>query len=119
MRLHPRFEPALWAGLAAPLLSLLVALQWHGLSQDQATLILAAIAAAGGVVTAIATRPIAPAAFTAAVTALFALFAGFHFSVRPDIIAGVNGLILAGLAVWTRMQVTPTASAGAAVSGRH
>jgi hypothetical protein len=103
----PNREPALWIGVLSGSLSLLVALQIGNLSSDQAALIVAAITAVGGVATAIATRPIAPAAFTALVAATAALLAGFHFNVSAGTVAAVNGLVLAVLTLVTRHQVSP------------
>lgn len=103
-----RREPALIIGAVSAGLSLLVALGIGGLTSEQAALIVAAITAVGGVVTALATRPVAPAAFTAAVTAVADLLAGFHYSVAPATVAAVNGVVLAVLALLTRAQVSPT-----------
>jgi hypothetical protein len=107
----PRREPALYIGAISAGLSLLVALNFHGLTSEQAALIVAAITAVGGVVTAVATRPVAPAAFTALVTAVAALLAGFHFDLDPGTVAAVNGVVLAVLALITRHQVAPAAAA--------
>ena len=112
----PTREPALYIGVLSGALSLLVALNIGSLTSDQAALIVAAITAAGGVATAIATRPIAPAAFTALVAAVAALLAGFHYDVAPGTVAAVNGLVLAVLTLVTRHQVTPV-SRPAAVRG--
>lgn len=103
----PTREPALWIGVISGGLSLLVALQIGHLTSDQAALIVATITAVGGVITAAATRPIAPAAFTALVTAVADLLAGFHFDVSAGTVAAVNGLVLAVLTLVTRHQVTP------------
>lgn len=106
----PVREPALYIGVVSAALSLVVALNVGSLTSDQAALIVAAITAVGGVITAIATRPIAPAAFTALVTAGAALLAGFHFNVSPGAVAAVNGLVLAVLTLLTRGQVAPSAT---------
>jgi hypothetical protein len=103
----PTREPALYIGVVSAGLSLLVALQVNGLTNDQATLIVAAITAVGGVVTALMTRPIAPAAFTALVAAAAALLAGFHYDVDPGTVAAINGVVLAVLTLVTRHQVSP------------
>ncbi len=105
--IHPRFEPALYIGLVSSGLSLLVALRFHGLTADQATLIVAAITAVGGAVTAATTRPVAPAAFTAVVVAGADLLAGFHFNVSPGVVGALNGVVLALLTLLARGQVTP------------
>lgn len=109
--MNPTREPALIVGVLSGALSLLVALNFHGLSSDQAALIVAAVTAGGGVATALTTRPIAPAAFTALVAAVAALLAGFHFNVSPGTVAAVNGLVLAVLTLVTRHQVTPVSAA--------
>lgn len=114
--MSPRREPALIIGVVSAALSLLVALNWHGLTSDQAALIVAAITAVGGLITALSTRPIAPAAFTAVITAGVALLAGFHFNLDPATVATFNGLVLAVLTLITRHQVTPTVAAPARLS---
>lgn len=106
----PTREPALYIGVLSGGLSLLVAVGFGSLTSDQAALIVAAITAVGGVVTAIATRPVAPAAFTALVAAGAALLAGFHFDVSAGTVAAVNGLVLAVLTLVTRHQVSPVSA---------
>ena len=103
----PNREPALYIGVVSAGLSLLVALNVGGLTSDQAALIVGAITAVGAVITALMTRPIAPAVFTGAVTALAALLAGFHYNVSPGTVAAINGLVLAVLTLLTRGQVVP------------
>lgn len=103
----PTREPALIVGVISGALSLLVALQFGSLTSEQAALIVAAITAVGGVITAVATRPVAPAAFTGLVVAVADLLAGFHFAVSAGTIGAVNGLVLAVLTLVTRHQVTP------------
>jgi len=105
----PTREPALYIGAISAGLSLLVALNFGHLTSDQAALIVAAITAVGGVVTAVATRPVAPGAFTALVAAAAALLAGFHFNVEAGTVAAINGVVLAVLTLITRHQVTPAA----------
>jgi hypothetical protein len=115
MTMAPTREPALYIGVLSGALSLLVALNFGSLTSDQAALIVAAITAVGGVITAIATRPVAPAAFTALVAAVAALLAGFRFDVSPGTVAAVNGLVLAVLTLVTRHQVTPVGRSTAGV----
>jgi hypothetical protein len=106
----PRREPAWYVGVLAPVLALLVALNVGGLTSDQAALIVAAITAVGGAILALATRPIAPGLFTAAVGAVAALFAGFGFHADPGVVAAVSGVLTALVAFISRHQVTPVAS---------
>lgn len=105
--MHPRVYPALWTGLVSAVVMLLVSINAHGLTHDQGALIVAAIGAVSGAFMAIFTRPIMPAAFTTAVTAIFALLAGFHFNVAPDVIAGFDALIMATLAFFTHTNASP------------
>lgn len=109
---HPKLEPALYAGGLSSILAFLVAIRFHGLSTDQASLIVAAFAAVSGAVTSVFTRPLAPGLITGAVTALFDLAAGFHFSAQPDVIAAVNGVVLFVLSVLTSTRVSPTSRTG-------
>ena len=111
----PAREPALYIGVVSAGLSLVVALNVGGLTSEQAALIVGAITAIGAVITAVFTRPIAPAVFTGAVAAVAALLAGFHFAVAPGTVAAVNGVVLAVLTLLTRGQVTPAVGA----SSRH
>lgn len=111
----PTREPALYIGVVSGGLSLLVALNVGSLTSDQAALIVAAITAIGGVATALATRPVAPAAFTALIAAAAALLAGFHYNVAPATIGVINGLVLAVLTLVTRHQVSPVGRASAGV----
>jgi hypothetical protein len=101
----PTREPALYIGALSAGLSLIVALNFGHLTSDQAALIVAAITAVGGVITAIATRPVAPSAFTALVAAVAALLAGLE----AGTVAAINGVVLAVLTLVTRHQVTPAA----------
>ncbi len=108
----PVREPALYIGVVSAGLSLVVALNVGSLTSDQAALIVAAITAVGGAITAAVTRPIAPAAFTTLVAAVAALLAGFHYDVSPGTVAAVNGVVLAVLTLLTRGQVSPAVSRG-------
>ncbi len=103
-------EPTLVLQVISAVLSFLVA-SGFGLSDTQAALIVAAISAVFGVVNAVMVRPIAPAAFTGLVAALAALAVGFGLNVSPEMVATVNGLVLAVLMFMTRAQVTPAGDA--------
>jgi hypothetical protein len=108
MRIFGR-EPALTLGVVSAVLSLLATFQVDGLSSEQAGLVVAVVSAVFGAVTAAVTRPVAPAAFTAVVAAVAALLAGYGYDVPPETIAAVNAVILAGLSLLTRGQVSPAA----------
>lgn len=114
--MNPRREPALLIGAISSALSLLVALHFRGLTSDQAALIVAAISAVGGVIVAVATRPIAPGAFTALVAAGAALFAGFGYHADPTVVGAISAALTAVLALVTRLHVTPVIATPARLS---
>lgn len=99
-------EPALVLGAISAALSLAVTLG-IGLTADQAGAWTAVIAGVFAVITALATRPIAPAAFTGLVTVVATLLAAYHFDVSAGTVAAVNGTVLAVLTLLTRGQVSP------------
>lgn len=103
-------EPALVVGFVGAALSVLAAFGLSGLSAEQVALIVAALGAITGAVTAALTRPLAPGAFTAVVAAGVALAAGYGLEVSPEMVGALNGLVLAGLALLTRGQVSPAQS---------
>lgn len=100
-------EPALIVGAVSAALSVVVTLG-IGLSTDQAGAWTAIISGVFAVVTAVTTRPVAPAAFTGLVTVAAALLGAYHFHVAPGTVVAINGLVIAVLAVVTRGQVSPT-----------
>jgi hypothetical protein len=101
-------EPALWVGVLASVLSFLVTLNIHGLTDQQAALIVSGVNAIAAVVIAIRTRPIAPAVFTGAVSSLAALAVGYGLHVAPATVGALNLVVLSVLALVTRGQVSPT-----------
>lgn len=111
-------EPALVVGFIGAALSVLAALGLQGLSADQVTLIVAVLSAITGAATAALTRPVAPGAFTGLVAAAAALATGYGLEVAPETVGAVNGLVLAGLALLTRGQVSPAGDVDPAVLGR-
>jgi ABC-type dipeptide/oligopeptide/nickel transport system permease subunit len=100
-------EPALIVGAISAALSLVVTLG-VGLSADQAGAWTAVISGVFAVVTAVLTRPIAPAAFTGLVAVVADLLAAYHFNVSAGTVAAVNTVVIAVLALVTRGQVSPT-----------
>ncbi len=99
-------EPAVIIGFVGAVITVVVALNVQWLSAGQG-------AAAAGFITALViaatTRPVAPALFTAVVTAAAALFAEYGMHASDALIAGITGLVLAGFTLITRPQVTPNA----------
>lgn len=104
-------EPALVLAVINAALGLAVTLG-TGMTSDQAGGWVALISGVFAAITAILTRPIAPAAFTGLVTVTAALLSTYHFHVEPGTVGAINTLILACLAVLTRGQVSP-------ITGRH
>jgi hydrogenase/urease accessory protein HupE len=108
-------EPAALLGFIAAALGLGTSLNIHGLSAGQVSLIVAAITAVFGAVMAWKTRPVAPAVFTTAVSAIAALVAGYGYHVSPGVVGAVNAVVLSVLTLVTRAQVVPTGPTPAAV----
>lgn len=104
-------EPALIVGALSAALSLVVTLG-VGLTANQAGAWTAVISGVFAVVTAVMTRPVAPAAFTGLVTVVADLLAAYHFDVSAGTVAAINTTVIAVLTLLTRGQVSPaTASA--------
>jgi hypothetical protein len=78
-----------------------------GMTSDQAGAWTAVISGAFAVVTAVVTRPIAPAAFTGLVAVVADLLGAYHYNVSAGTIAAINTGVLAVLALLTRGQVSP------------
>lgn len=112
MRLNLGDEPVLLTTVISSALGLLVTLGAFHLTTDKAGAITAVITAVFAVVAAVATRPIAPAAFTGLVTAVADLVAAFNLHVSTATVGAVNMLVLAVLMLVTRGHVTPTAKSG-------
>jgi hypothetical protein len=99
-------EPALLLQAVSAAFSLLLAFN-VGLNAEAAGLWIAVITAVFAAITAWITRPVAPAVFTGIVGAVAALMAGYGYEVRPELIAGINALLLVILAPVIRVQITP------------
>lgn len=102
-----RPEPALYLGLLSAVLSVGTALTLPGLSAEQVGIIVALINAVLAAVVAWRVRPIAPAAFTGVVGAAVALVAAYGLDVSPEVVGSVDAVVVAALAMLTRIQVTP------------
>jgi hypothetical protein len=99
-------EPALVISVIGSLVTLLVALNIPGLSAGAGAAITTFVTA---VIIAATTRPIAPALFTAIVSAGAALFAEYGLSLSDHVVAALSAVILSGFTLFgIRPQVTPT-----------
>lgn len=99
-------EPAVVLGVVSAALSLLVTFN-IGLSPEQAGGFVAVISGVFAAISAWATKPITPSAFTGLVAVGTDLLAAFHFEVAPQTVGALNALVLAVLVLLTRGQVSP------------
>jgi hypothetical protein len=104
-------EPALSFGLLSAVLALLSALHVGHLTTDQTGVIMAAVVAVFGAVTAWRTRPVAVGAFTGAFTALATLAAAFGLHLSPQVTGAGSGLVMALVLFLARGHVSPVTTA--------
>jgi small basic protein len=110
MRIFGR-EPVVVLNTLSAVLGLVVSLSITSLTAEQSGAIVAAVSAILGAIAAVMTRPIAPQAFTAVVAAGSVLVATFGYDVSQETIGAINTLVLAGLTLLTRAQVSPASPA--------
>lgn len=104
-------EPTLWVALIATLVTTLGTFGLPFLNGDQAGFWNAAIFAIAGAFTAWVVRPVAPAAFTYAISAIAQLAAAYGFGITPEQLVQIQALVVPALALLTRGQVSPVPSA--------
>ena len=104
-------EPAFYVGVIEALVALLVTFNLPGLSTEQATLVVAAVVAIGGVLTAWTTRETLLASLVGAVKALLVLSVGYGLPLTDVQIGLVAALVSTFGAGWLRTQTAPTATA--------
>ncbi|MEU3990075.1 hypothetical protein AB0F24_17160 [Streptomyces platensis] len=107
MRLLGR-EPVVVLNALSAVLGLIVTLGVTGLTQAMAGAIVGAVSAILGAIAAAMTRPITPQAFTAVTAAGASLLATFGYEAKPATVGAINLVILAGLTLLTRAQVSPS-----------
>lgn len=100
-------EPTLWLAVLAGALNFAVTFGLDGLNAEQAAWINTAINAIVAAVAAARTRPVAPQAFTYALTSLAGLFAAYGLDFSQEMVGSANLLMLSILALLTRGQVSP------------
>lgn len=109
-------EPAVWIGIIGSVLTSLAAMGIDFLNAGQAAAITAALSA---VLLAVFTRPVAPALFVAAFSALAAVMAEYGLNLPDGWVGAITSLILGGFALFgVRPQVTPTTPSGVVIEGR-
>lgn len=101
-------EPTLWIAVIAAILNWLVGFSWDGLTAIHAVWINAAINAIAAATAASMTRPIAPQAFTYAITTIFGMLTAYGLDFTQEQVATTQMLVLTILALITRNQVSPT-----------
>src|SRR4051812_10657461 len=109
-------EPSVWLGVIGSILTAGAALGFDFLNAGQAAAIVSFLTA---VALAVVTRPIAPALFTAAFSALAAIFAeyGLHWSDAQ--VGAITAVILGGFALFgVRPQVSPSTFSGSIIPGQ-
>jgi len=104
-------EPALIIAVVAATLNWAVGFGFGGLTADKVSLINVVVNALAGCLAAWATRPIAPQAFTYAVTAIFGLISAYGLDFSSQQVSTTQMFVLALLTLITRGQVSPTADA--------
>lgn len=98
-------EPAVWLAFVGALITWAAGLNLDWLNAGQAVALTTFITA---VVMAFFTRPVAPALFTAAVSAGAALFAQYGLHWSEQAVTGLGMIVLAGFALFgIRPQVSP------------
>jgi len=107
----PGREPALIIAVVTATVNWAVGFGFGNLTADRVSWINVVVNAIAGCIAAWATKPIAPQAFTYAVTSVFGLLTayGLHFS--GEQVSTTQMLVLTVLALITRGQVSPTVDA--------
>jgi hypothetical protein len=100
-------EPVVVLNTLSAVLGLVVSLGITPLSATTAGAIVGVATAILGAIAAAMTRPIAPQAFTTVVAAGAVLVGTFGYDVSQAKIGAINTVVLAGLTLLTRTQVTP------------
>jgi hypothetical protein len=100
-------DPTALLQFVGALLGVLVAFNL-GLTDEQASLWLAAISALFTAVNAVMVRPITPAAITGLVSAVATLIAGYGFEIGAERVSAINFAVTMALALFfARPNVTP------------
>jgi membrane associated rhomboid family serine protease len=109
MRIFGR-EPALWLGMIAALLNVIVGFGWH-LTDTQVSLINIALAAVFAVAGAVLVRPFPVPILIGAVNAVLSVAIAFGVHLSSASMGLIDAGIFAVMAFVLRQSVTPTPSA--------
>lgn len=100
-------EPVVYVAVIEAVLAFLVTFGLDGLSTEQATVILAAVVAMGGVLTAWATKDTLLSALSGAGKALLVLVTSYGINLSQEQIGLAVVMISAVGGIWLRTQTTP------------
>jgi hypothetical protein len=104
-------EPTLVIAVLNAVVLGVATLGFRFLDNDQAGLIVAAINALFAAVNAYAVRPMSPAVFTYAASAVVSVFVSYGFTITPEQLVSINAIMVATLGLITRGQVSPQETA--------
>lgn len=100
-------DPALALALISAVIGLLVTFNFTWLSDNQALAITGVVTTGFGILTALATRPIAVTAFTTAVASLVVLVTAYGLEVPREFVGAAQALVVTVLAFFAREKITP------------
>lgn len=106
MKLFGR-EPAAWVGLIEASLALLVALSIVNITSEQTALIMAAVVAVFGVVTAYLTKDTMLGVLVGLTKAVIALAVGFGAHFSPELTASIIAFVVVIVGFFQRTQTSP------------
>jgi len=104
-------EPALVIAAINALIMIVGTMGFGVFNNEQAGVSVAVVNAAAGVLTALVTRPIGPAAFTSFIAAVLALLAAYQVNIPGETVAAINAAVYPLLAFLTRGNVSPVETA--------
>jgi hypothetical protein len=100
-------EPAVWVGFIEAALALTVALGWVNFTADQTALVMAAIVAVFGVITAYLTKDTMLGVLVGLTKAAIALGIGFGLTLSPELTASIIAFVTVGVGFFQRTQTSP------------
>jgi hypothetical protein len=109
-------EPTLVIAVLNAIVLGIATLGFRFLDNEQAGLIVAAINALFAAVNAYSVRPISPAVFTYAASAIVSVIVSYGFTITPEQLISINAIMVATLGLITRGQVSPQETAVSSLS---
>lgn len=105
-------EPSLIIATVGAILSGVAAFGLDFLTAEQAAIVVVVLNAGLGAWNALKVRPVQPAVFTYLLTSLVTLAAAYGYELSQSQVAGINGAVLAILALMLRGNVSPSSGGG-------